>query len=97
MTASAPVNPAPVLVTGCSSGIGLATALAIARAGWPVLAGVKSAGEVGELPKALAAEPLPIETVVIDIASEASVAEAFVKIRARHDRLRLLARQAIRP
>lgn len=85
---------APVLITGCSSGIGLATALALARAGWLVLAGVKSAAEVGGLPAALAAEPLPIETVVIDIASESSVAAALGGVCARHGRLAALVNNA---
>src|SRR5688500_8415887 len=75
---------APVLITGCSSGIGLATALACARAGWPVIAGIKSEAEAGGLPAAIAAEKLAIETEVIDIASEPGVAAAFERIRVRH-------------
>ena len=85
---------APVLITGCSSGIGLATALACARAGWPVIAGIKSEAEAGGLPGALAAEPLGVETEVIDIAQEASVTAAFARIRARHPRLSALVNNA---
>jgi D-arabinose 1-dehydrogenase-like Zn-dependent alcohol dehydrogenase len=38
-----------VLITGCSSGIGHATALALAKAGFPVWASARKAGGLGEL------------------------------------------------
>lgn len=84
----------PVLITGCSSGIGLATALLLARAGWPVIAGIQSEAQAGGLPAALALEKLPVETLVIDIAREESVARAFETVRARHPRLSALVNNA---
>ena len=83
-----------MLITGCSSGIGLATALAVARAGWPVIAGVKSERELGELPARLAAEPLPIEILVVDVASADSVAAAIESVRLKHGKLAALVNNA---
>lgn len=78
---------APVFITGCSSGIGLATAIACARAGWPVIAGIKSEAEAGALPAAIAAEKLAIEVEVVDIGSAQSVEACFARIAARHPKL----------
>jgi NAD(P)-dependent dehydrogenase (short-subunit alcohol dehydrogenase family) len=73
--------PAVVLVTGATSGIGRALALALARDGYRVLA----TGRRLDLLRALKAEagPAPLETLRLDVTSPASVAEA------RDDVLRL--------
>lgn len=82
------------MITGCSSGIGLATALRLARSGRPVIAGVKSAAERGELPARVAAEKLPIEELILDIARPESVAAAIETVRAKHGRLSALVNNA---
>ena len=65
-----------VLVTGSSSGIGLATAVHFARLGHDVYAGVRSPSTVTELDQAIETEKLPIRRVAIDVNDDASVAEA---------------------
>ena len=62
------------LVTGCSGGIGYETALALARAGYETLAGVRDLGRGAAL--AQAAGDLPVELLRMDVDDPASVKEA---------------------
>jgi NAD(P)-dependent dehydrogenase (short-subunit alcohol dehydrogenase family) len=62
-----------VLVTGCSSGIGLATALHFARREHVVFAGVRNPGSAPDLDAALAQERLPIRPVTLDVDDETSI------------------------
>jgi len=48
------------LVTGTSSGIGLATAVTLARSGHTVIATMRNLESAGELQKIVAAEKLPV-------------------------------------
>ena len=48
------------LVTGTSSGIGLATAVTLARGGHTVIATMRNLESAGELQKIVAAEKLPV-------------------------------------
>ncbi len=65
------------LVTGCSSGIGLATARLLARRGWRVLATARRETDLERL-AAEGLEPLPLE-----LADEASVAACAEEAQAR--------------
>ena len=69
-----------VLITGTSSGIGLATALAFARAGHKVFATMRNPGRAPELAQMAATEKLPISISVMDVDSDASVKEAVGNI-----------------
>jgi short-subunit dehydrogenase len=65
-----PAAPRSVLITGCSSGIGLATALRLRDANWRVLATARQEADL----ERLRAERL--ETITLDLADEASVEHA---------------------
>ena len=62
-----------VLVTGSSTGIGLATALAFGRAGHTVAATMRSPARSPELANIAAKEGLPISVLTMDVDSDASV------------------------
>ena len=68
------------VVTGTSTGIGLATSLHLARNGYRGFAGMRNTGKSDALVEAAAAESLPVEVVELDICSLASVESAFAQI-----------------
>ena len=63
-----------VLITGASSGIGAATALALDQAGARVFAGVEHDGDGAE---ALAGASARLKRVTLDVTSDDSIASAF--------------------
>jgi NAD(P)-dependent dehydrogenase (short-subunit alcohol dehydrogenase family) len=69
------------VVTGTSSGIGLATSLELARHGYRVFAGMRSPAKADPLREAAARESLPVEVLEIDVTSSDSVARAFEAVR----------------
>lgn len=71
---------ASVLVTGTSSGIGLATALVLGRAGHKVHATMRNPGRVPELAQAAVKEGLPVTVAAMDVDSDTSVREAVDSI-----------------
>jgi NAD(P)-dependent dehydrogenase (short-subunit alcohol dehydrogenase family) len=69
---------ANVLITGCSSGFGLETALLFARHGERVFATMRDVARGGEeLRRVAQAERLPIELLALDVCDPASVDAAF--------------------
>jgi len=70
------------VVTGTSTGIGLTTALHLARSGYRVFAGMRDLGKAGPLRDAAAAEQLPVRLVALDVTAPDSVAKAFATIAA---------------
>ncbi len=69
-----------VLVTGCSTGIGFATALAFGRAGHAVAAAMRNPSRAPELANIAARESLPITVFQMDVDSDASVSAAVSRI-----------------
>jgi NAD(P)-dependent dehydrogenase (short-subunit alcohol dehydrogenase family) len=68
------------LITGCSSGIGRATAERFARAGYRVYASMRRPDAGAELRARAAAEGWALETPALDVDSDASVASAVAAV-----------------
>src|SRR3989441_9420512 len=71
---------ASVLITGTSSGIGMATALAFGRAGHTVAATMRNPDRAPELARIATQEKLPITISAMDVDSDASVTEGIRRI-----------------
>ena len=82
------------LITGTSTGIGLATALHFARAGHDVYAGVRNLATATELTKAIEREPLGVTPVVIDVDDGASVQRGVGEVLAKAGRVDVLVNNA---
>ena len=82
------------LVTGTSSGIGLATAVTLARGGHTVIATMRNLESAGELQKIVAAEKLPVSLAALNVDDDASVDSALGKVFAEHGRLDVLVNNA---
>ena len=82
------------LVTGTSTGIGLATAVALARAGHTVAATMRNLKGAAEIEKIAAAESLPIFVSQLDIDDDASVAQGVAAIVASHGPVDILVNNA---
>lgn len=83
-----------VLITGTSTGIGLATALRLARAGDRVFATVRDVRRADALRQTALAEGLPIEVFSLDVDSESSVNSAVRQVLDREGRLDVLVNNA---
>jgi NAD(P)-dependent dehydrogenase (short-subunit alcohol dehydrogenase family) len=66
----------PVLVTGVSSGIGLATALHLAERGFPTIGAVRDAASVEDVERAASRAGVRIDPVVLDVADQQACADA---------------------
>ena len=71
-----------IFVTGASSGIGLARALNLSRAGHTVYATMRNPDRALELRETIAKEKLPVSVLILDVDSDESVA-AVVSIVGR--------------
>jgi len=71
---------ASILITGTSTGIGLATALALGRAGHKVYATMRNPSRAPELGATAAKEKLPIKISVMDVDSDNSVKTEIANI-----------------
>lgn len=72
---------ASVLITGTSTGIGLATALSLGRAGHKVYATMRNPSRAPQLAERTAQEKLPIKISVMDVDSDSSVKTAIASIQ----------------
>ena len=82
------------LVTGSSSGIGLETALALARDGFHTFASMRDAKKSGELEHAAKKENLSIDVIELDVNDEASIVSAIKKITSDKGRIDILVNNA---
>ncbi len=82
------------VVTGSNSGIGLATAVALARASHTVVAAMRNLDRGAEIRKIAEGEKLPIHLARLDVDDDASVREAFSGIVARHGPVDVLVNNA---
>jgi NAD(P)-dependent dehydrogenase (short-subunit alcohol dehydrogenase family) len=87
-------NMSIALVTGTSTGIGLATAVTLARGGHTVIATMRNLASAGELQKLVAAEKLPVTLGELNVDDDASVDSAVGKVLAEHGRLDVLVNNA---
>ena len=71
---------ARVLITGCSSGIGLLTAARFAREGERVFASLRNPAKAGELERLAREESLPIEVLTLDVTDPDSVETAVKQV-----------------
>jgi NAD(P)-dependent dehydrogenase (short-subunit alcohol dehydrogenase family) len=71
---------AVVLITGTSTGIGLATAVAFGRGGYDVYATMRNADRAPELASIAAVENLPIKVLPLDVDDDASVGRAVQRV-----------------
>ena len=82
------------LVTGSSSGIGLETALALARDGYHTFASMRDTKKSGELENAVKKENLSVEIIQLDVDNEESIVSAIKKIMDDSGRLDVLVNNA---
>jgi NAD(P)-dependent dehydrogenase (short-subunit alcohol dehydrogenase family) len=83
-----------VLITGCSTGFGLETALAFARRGDTTCATMRNVAKADELKKRAADEGLEIDVEPLDVTDDRSVAAAVSAIRDRHGPIDVLVNNA---
>jgi len=83
-----------VLVTGASSGIGLATAVAAAQAGFTTVATVRRPDGDLALREAAEAAGVPIDVITLELTSPTSIDECIRSVIAMHGRLDALVNNA---
>jgi len=85
---------AVVVITGCSSGFGLATSLAFARRGDRVYATMRNTAKSGALLAATGAEHVAVEVLALDVTEDTSVTAAVEHIVAAEGRIDVLVNNA---
>jgi NAD(P)-dependent dehydrogenase (short-subunit alcohol dehydrogenase family) len=85
---------AVALVTGSSSGIGLATAVTLARGGHQVIATMRNLDGAGELVKIASAEKLSVKLIALNVDDDVSVDSAISKAIAENGRVDVLVNNA---
>jgi NAD(P)-dependent dehydrogenase (short-subunit alcohol dehydrogenase family) len=78
------------VLTGCSSGFGLLSAVELASAGFRVFATVRSPSKREKLDRAAARAGVPVEVLPLDVTSDGSVAAAFQRIDGEAGRVDVL-------
>lgn len=85
---------AVVLITGCSTGIGLDAALAFARRGDTTYASMRDLAKATALKDRAQAEGLDVDVVQVDVTDDDSVAAAIGSIEDRHGAIDVLVNNA---
>lgn len=83
-----------VLVTGTSTGIGLATAVALGRAAHDVYATMRNLGSSSELRAIATRERLPVAILPLDVGNDGSVKQAVDQILSQRGRIDVLVNNA---
>ncbi|WBP91324.1 SDR family NAD(P)-dependent oxidoreductase [Kitasatospora cathayae] len=89
-------SPKTVLITGTSSGIGLAAAIGAARAGWTAIATMRDTGKADALLKAAAEAGVAdrVQVKRLDVTDPGSIAACLDEVIAEHGRLDALVNNA---
>jgi NAD(P)-dependent dehydrogenase (short-subunit alcohol dehydrogenase family) len=82
------------LVTGTSTGIGLATAITLGRAGHTVYAGMRNLERASDLKAVIAKEQLPVAGVQLDVDDDGSVSSAIQQVLAERGQIDVLVNNA---
>jgi NAD(P)-dependent dehydrogenase (short-subunit alcohol dehydrogenase family) len=82
------------LVTGTSSGIGLATAVTLARGGHTVIATMRNLDGGDELRQIVSAEKLPVTVTALNVDDDDSVSNAIDKVLGEYGRIEVLVNNA---
>jgi NAD(P)-dependent dehydrogenase (short-subunit alcohol dehydrogenase family) len=85
---------AKILITGTSSGIGLATALELGRAGHQVYATMRNPARAPQLGERAGKEGLPISILTMDVDSDQSVEDCFAAIHRQDGHIDVLVNNA---
>ena len=83
-----------VLITGCSTGIGFATAISLAQAEHKVFAAMRNPSSSPELAARAADDHLPIRVLRMDVDSDESVRQAVQEVLSAHGRIDVLVNNA---
>jgi len=83
-----------VMITGANSGIGLATAVTLARGKHTVIATMRDVGNAGGLQKIVSAEKLSVTVAPLNVDDDSSVSYAFSKVLAENGRIDVLVNNA---
>jgi NAD(P)-dependent dehydrogenase (short-subunit alcohol dehydrogenase family) len=82
------------VITGCSTGIGLQTAVEFARRGDTVVATMRNPSKSGALTAAAAAAGVELDVVALDVNDDASARSAVADVLERHGRIDVLVNNA---
>ncbi len=83
-----------VLITGTSSGIGMATALELGRAGHRVYATMRNPARAPELGELASTEGLPVSILTMDVDSDQSVMNCFAAVAQQGGKIDVLVNNA---
>lgn len=82
------------LITGASSGIGLATAVTLARGGHTVIGTMRNLHSAGEIHKIAAEEKLALKVEMLNVDDDASVRDAIGKVLTEYGHIDVLVNNA---